>query len=312
MPVTIPRALPARATLESENVFVMTDSRASHQDIRPLRIAIVNLMPTKVATETQLLRLLGATPLQVEVTLLRMGSHESRNTTSAHLDAFYRTFDEVSREKFDGLVITGAPIELLPFEQVDYWGELTDLMDWSTEHVFSSLHVCWGAQAALHHHYGVDKYELPAKMFGVFPHQVLAPHHPVMSGFDETFGAPHSRHTEIREDDVRAAGLDLLATSEEAGVYLVASPDGRQIFVTGHPEYDRDTLLAEYQRDVARGLPIDVPRHYFPDDDPARTPRMAWRSHAFLLYANWLNHCVYQRTPYDLTAVPKELPPSEE
>jgi len=312
VPVTIPRALPARATLESENVFVMTDSRASHQDIRPLRIAIVNLMPTKVATETQLLRLLGATPLQVEVTLLRMGSHESRNTTSAHLDAFYRTFDQVSSEKFDGLVITGAPIELLPFEQVDYWGELTDLMDWSTEHVFSSLHVCWGAQAALHHHYGLDKYELPAKMFGVFAHQVLAPRHPVMSGFDEIFGAPHSRHTEIREGDVRAVGLELLATSEEAGVYLVASPDGRQIFVTGHPEYDRDTLAVEYQRDVARGLPIDVPRHYFPGDDPARPPRMAWRSHAFLLYANWLNHCVYQRTPYDLTAVPKELPPSED
>jgi homoserine O-succinyltransferase/O-acetyltransferase len=312
VPVNIPRALPARATLESENVFVMTDVRASHQDIRPLRIAIVNLMPTKVDTETQLLRLLGATPLQVEITLLRMGSHEARNTTAAHLDTFYRTFDQVSGEKFDGLVVTGAPIELLPFERVDYWGELTDLMDWSTEHVFSSLHVCWGAQAALYHHYGLPKHELPAKMSGVFAHRVLALHHPVVSGFDEMFGAPHSRHTEIREADVRAAGLELLATSDEAGVYLVASPDGRQIFVTGHPEYDRETLRAEYDRDVARGLAIDLPRHYFPDDDPTRTPHMAWRSHAFLLYANWLNHCVYQRTPYDLTAVPNETSPADD
>ncbi len=313
MPVKIPRALPARATLEAENVFVMSESRADHQDIRPLRIAIVNLMPTKIATETQLLRLLGNTPLQVQITLLQMGSHESRNTPAEHLEAFYATFDQVSDQKFDGLVVTGAPVELLPFEEVDYWDELRALMDWSTEHVFSTLHVCWGAQAALYHHYGVEKYELPRKVFGVFEHRVLQPQAPVLSGFDEVFPAPHSRHTEIHAEDVRATpGLVLLAESDEAGVYLVASEDGRQIFVTGHPEYDRGTLQAEYRRDVSRGLPIDLPRHYFPGDDPRREPRMTWRSHAFLLYANWLNYCVYQRTPYDLQAVPKELPPTED
>ena len=313
MPVNIPRALPARVTLESENVFVMSEDRAGHQDIRPLRIAIVNLMPTKVATETQLLRLLGNTPLQLQITLLRMGSHESRNTTTEHLEAFYRTFEQVREEKFDGLIITGAPVELLPFEQVDYWDELRELMDWSVEHVFSSLHVCWGAQAALYHHYGVPKYELPEKMFGVFGHRVLQPRSPVLSGFDEVFPAPHSRHTTILAQDIRARpGLVLLAESDDAGVYLVGSEDGRQIFVTGHPEYERGTLQSEYQRDVDRGLPITVPRNYFPDDDPTLEPRMTWRSHAFLLYANWLNYCVYQRTPYDLTAVPKELPPAED
>lgn len=313
MPVNIPRALPARATLESENIFVMSESRAGHQDIRPLRIAIVNLMPTKIATETQLLRLLGNTPLQVQITLLQMGSHESRNTPAEHLRAFYATFDQVRDEKFDGLVVTGAPVELLPFEEVDYWDELRELMDWSIEHVFSALHVCWGAQAALYHHYGVPKYELPQKMFGVFEHRVLQPRSPVLSGFDEVFPAPHSRHTEVRAADIEAAdGLVLLADSPEAGVYLVGSEDGRQLFVTGHPEYDCGTLQAEYERDVARRLPIEVPRNYFPGDDPARLPRMTWRSHAFLLYANWLNYCVYQRTPYDLTAVPKELPPTED
>lgn len=313
MPVNIPRALPARATLESENVFVMSEDRAGHQDIRPLRIAIVNLMPTKVATETQLLRLLGNTPLQLQITLLRMGSHESRNTTTAHLEAFYRTFEEVREEKFDGLIITGAPVELLPFEEVDYWDELRELMDWSLEHVFSALHVCWGAQAALYHHYGVPKYELPDKMFGVFGHRVLQPRSPVLSGFDEVFPAPHSRHTTILAEDINARpGLVMLAESDDAGVYLVGSEDGRQIFVTGHPEYERDTLQSEYQRDIDRGLPIAVPRNYFPNNDPTLEPRMTWRSHAFLLYANWLNYCVYQRTPYDLTAVPKELPPTED
>jgi homoserine O-succinyltransferase len=313
VPVNIPRALPARATLESENVFVMSQARADHQDIRPLRIAIVNLMPTKIATETQLLRLLGNTPLQVTITLLQMGSHESRNTPAEHLQAFYATFDQVRDQKFDGLVVTGAPVELLPFEEVDYWPELQELMDWSTEHVFSTLHVCWGAQAALYHHYGVPKYELPRKMFGVFEHRVLQPRWPVLSGFDEVFPAPHSRHTTILAEDVLARpGLVLLAESEEAGVYLVGSEDGRQLFVTGHPEYERGTLQAEYERDVARGLPIEVPRNYFPGDDPQRPPRMTWRSHAFLLYANWLNYCVYQRTPYDLQAVPKELPPTED
>ena len=307
MPVNIPRELPARVTLESENVFVMTRGRATHQDIRPLRIAIVNLMPTKVDTETQLLRVLGSTSLQVEITLLHMGSHESRNTPTKHLDAFYATFDQVKGQKFDGLVITGAPVEKLPFEEVDYWPELCEVLDWSAEHVFSTLHVCWGAQAALYRHYGVKKYPLDEKMFGIFTHRVLDARSPVMHGFDDTFAAPHSRHTEIRAEDVRGVPeLQLLADSDEAGVYLAATRDGRQLFVTGHPEYDAATLGGEYERDAALGLPISPPRNYFPDDDPSRPPRVTWRSHAFLLYANWLNFCVYQRTPYDLAAIPAE------
>ncbi len=307
MPVNIPHALPARKTLESENVFVMSEVRATQQDIRPLRIAILNLMPTKVATETQLLRLLGNTPIQVRVTLLHMDSHESRNTPPEHLEAFYSTFDKVRGEKFDGLVITGAPVELLPFEEVDYWPELCQVMDWSRENVFSTLHVCWGAQAGLYRHYGVPKHTLKQKMFGVFPHRVLEPHSNILAGFDEVFPAPHSRHTDVRVADVRRApGLQLLAESEEAGVYLASSLDGRQLYVTGHPEYDRDTLKTEYERDVAKGLPIGIPRNYFPHDDPGRPPMVTWRSHAFLLYANWLNHCVYQRTPFDLEAIPKE------
>ncbi len=313
MPVNIPHALPARRTLESENVFVMSEHRATHQDIRPLRIAILNLMPTKIDTETQLLRLLGNTPIQVRITLLHMESHDSRNTAGEHLDAFYATFDQVLDEKFDGLVITGAPIEQLPFEEVDYWPELCEVMDWSFEHVFSTLHVCWGAQAGLYRRHGIPKYPLDRKVFGVFQHQVLDPHSRILSGFDEVFPAPHSRHTETRADDIRAAdGVELLAVSPEAGVYLAASADGRQLYVTGHPEYERYTLAAEYERDVARGLPIDVPRNYYPDDDPTRPPRVTWRSHAFLLYANWLNYCVYQRTPFDLQAIPAEPPLEEE
>jgi homoserine O-succinyltransferase len=313
VPVNIPRDLPARRILESENVFVMSETRAGHQDIRPLRIAIVNLMPTKVDTETQLLRLLGNTPLQVQITLLRMDTHESKNTTREHLAAFYTTFDQVRDQKFDGLVVTGAPVELLPFEEVDYWPELCEVMDWSVDHVFSTLHVCWGAQAALYRHHGVKKYPVDQKVFGVFRHRVLDPRVPVLSGFDEEFPAPHSRHTEIRAEDVRAVpGLALLAESDEAGVYLAASEDGRQIFVTGHPEYERYTLKAEYDRDLARGLPIEVPRNYFPADDPALPPAVTWRSHAFLLYANWLNYCVYQRTPYDLQAIPEEPVRDEE
>ena len=310
MPVTIPSALPARRILEGENVFVMTDDRAAHQDIRPLRIAIVNLMPTKMATETQLLRLLGNSPLQVEITLLRMASHDPRNTAQAHLDAFYTTFDEARESKFDGLIITGAPIETLPFEEVDYWPDLCTIMDWSRDHVFSTMHVCWGAQAGLYHHHGVAKYPLAAKMFGVFPHRVLDPRNRVLIGFDEVFPAPHSRHTETRAADVEAvAGLRLLAVSDEAGVYLAASADGRQLFVTGHPEYERDTLKLEYDRDVRRGLRIPVPRNYYPGDDPAQPPQVTWRSHAYLLYANWLNHCVYQGTPYDLGAISADRHP---
>jgi homoserine O-succinyltransferase len=313
VPVNIPRALPARRTLESENVFVMSEDRAGHQDIRPLRIAIVNLMPTKVDTETQLLRLLGNTPLQVQITLLHMDSHESRNTSGEHLDAFYATFDQVRDGKFDGLVITGAPIEQLPFEEVDYWPELCEVMDWSVDHVFSTLHVCWGAQAGMYRHYGVGKYPLESKMFGVFQHEVLDPRSRILSGFDEVFPAPHSRHTEVRAEEIAAAdGLELLAVSEEAGVYLAASTDGRRLFVTGHPEYERYTLASEYERDVAKGLPIEVPRNYYPDDDPTRPPMVTWRSHAFLLYANWLNYCVYQRTPFDLQTIPEEPPVEEE
>jgi homoserine O-succinyltransferase/O-acetyltransferase len=313
VPVKIPRDLPARRVLEAENVFVMTEDRAGHQDIRPLRIAVVNLMPTKVSTEAQLLRLLGSTPLQVEIALLQMGSHESRNTAEGHLEEFYATFDQVRDQKFDGLVITGAPIELLEFEQVDYWPELCRLMDWSLEHVFSTLYVCWGAQAGLYHHFQVRKYPVEEKVFGVFEHRVLAPRSRVLSGFDEVFTAPHSRHTEVRAADIEATeGLELLAVSDEAGVYLAASTDGRRLFVTGHPEYDRDTLASEYWRDVDRGLPTTPPRHYYPQDDPSLPPRMTWRSHAFLLYANWLNHCVYQRTPFDLTAIPSEQPSGEE
>ncbi|WP_226344218.1 homoserine O-acetyltransferase MetA [Agilicoccus flavus] len=301
MPVNIPRELPARSVLQDENVFVMSRDRAQHQDIRPLRIAILNLMPTKIATETHLLRLLGNSPIQVEITLLRMGTHESRNTPPEHLESFYTTFDAVRSQRFDGLVITGAPVELLPFEDVDYWGELVEILDWSREHVWSTMHVCWGAQAGLYHHHGVPKYELPAKMFGIFAHQVLDPRAPILSGFDEVFPAPHSRHTEVRAEDVEAVpGVRVLATSPDAGVYLAATDDGRQIYVTGHPEYERDTLRAEYDRDVARGLRIQVPHNYFPGDDPAGNPLVTWRSHAFLLYSNWLNHCVYQGTPFDL------------
>ena len=304
MPVTIPSALPARSILEDENVFVMTPGRAQHQDIRPLHIAIVNLMPTKMATETQLLRLLGNTPLQLEISLLRMASHDPRNTAQAHLDAFYTTFDEAAGQKFDGLIITGAPIETLDFEQVDYWPELQEIMDWSRDNVFSTMHVCWGAQAGLYHHYGIPKYPLERKIFGVFPHRVLDPRNRVLSGFDEVFPAPHSRHTETRAADIEATDdLELLAVSDEAGVYLVGSRDGRELYVTGHPEYERHTLKLEYDRDHARGLDVAVPRHYYPADDPAAEPMVTWRSHAFLLYANWLNYCVYQATPFDLDAI---------
>ncbi|MFV0463814.1 MAG: homoserine O-succinyltransferase [Nostocoides sp.] len=313
MPVNVPLALPARRTLESENVFVISDMRAAHQDIRPLRIVIVNLMPTKIATETQLLRLLGNTPLQVQITLVHMASHESRNTSGEHLDAFYATFEQIKDEKFDGLVITGAPIELLPFEEVDYWDELCQVMDWADDHVFSTMHVCWGAQAGMYRRHGIPKYPLDHKMFGVFEHDVLDPQSPLLRGFDEVFPAPHSRHTETRAEDVEAAeGIELLATSPQAGVYLAASTDGRQVYVTGHPEYERFTLAREYQRDVANDQPIDVPSNYYPKDDPGQEPRVTWRSHGYLLYANWLNYCVYQRTPFDLAQIPAEDREGEE
>ncbi len=306
MPVKIPDSLPAMGILESENIFVMGENRALHQDIRALRLAILNLMPTKVVTETQLLRLLGNTPLQVEVELLQMESHEARNTPAEHLLQHYSSFRRVRDQNFDGLIITGAPVEQLPFEQVDYWPELVELMDWAREHVYSTLYICWGAQAGLYHYYGVPKYDLPAKMFGVFEHTVNIRFERLARGFDDTFYAPHSRHTEVRREDVLAVPeLVLLSESAEAGVYIVLSADRRHVFVTGHSEYDPLTLQGEYVRDVGRGLPIAVPRNYYPGDDPSRPPVVRWRSHASLLFANWLNYYVYQQTPYDLGRLPE-------
>ncbi len=305
MPVKIPETLPARKILESEGIFVMGEDRALQQDIRPLQVAILNLMPTKIATETQLLRLLGNSPLQVEITLLRTDSHEAKNTSSEHLLAHYLTFDDVRDLKFDGLVITGAPVEQMPFEEVDYWRELQAIMDWSENNVFSTFHICWGAQAGLYHRYGIAKYDLPRKTFGVFPHRVLDRNDKLMRGFDDEFLAPHSRHTEIRAGDIqRVADLKLLAVSDEAGVYMVASRDGRDIYITGHSEYDPLTLKAEYDRDVSKGLPIHVPANYYPHDDPAQMPQVRWRGHANLLYTNWLNYYVYQETPYDVQDIP--------
>jgi len=310
MPVRISDDLPARAELADENIFVMTDDRAAHQDIRPLRIAVVNLMPTKMVTETQLLRLLGNTSLQVNITFVRMGTHESKNTPIEHLEAFYEPLGRVLNERFDGLVITGAPVETLPFEEVDYWDELVALMDWSRKSVWSTMHICWGAQAGLYHHYGVAKYPLREKMFGLFHHRALDLKDPLLRGFDEVFLAPHSRYTEVRRADIEAASeLKLLAVSEEAGTYIAASRDGRDVFVTGHPEYDRLTLKAEYDRDIAKGMDIKVPANYFPGDDPRLPPLMTWRSHAHLLYANWLNYYVYQATPFDLEMLPVAEPP---
>lgn len=301
MPIMVPDNLPATKILGSENIFVMTRFRAFHQDIRPLRIAILNLMPTKITTETQLLRLLGNTALQVEIVLLHPQTHQSKNTSEAHLNTFYKTFTEISGEKFDGMVITGAPVEQLDFKDVDYWDELTAIMDWASHHVFSTLHICWAAQAGLNYYYQVPKYPLPEKMFGVFEHIVNHKYCRLLRGFDDRFLAPHSRHTEVRKEDiVKVPELELLAESAEAGVYIVASKDGRRVFVTGHSEYDPFTLKAEYDRDIAKGLPISIPKNYYPDDDPNQTPVVKWRSHANLLFANWLNYYVYQETPYDL------------
>ena len=305
MPVKIAESLPARKTLEEENVFVIGVQRALHQDIRPLKLAIVNLMPTKISTETQLLRLLSNSPLQVDITLLHMETHESKNTPQEHLVEHYATFDDVKEQKFDGLIITGAPVETLPFQEVDYWPELDDLLKWKETHVFSTFHICWAAQAGLFHRYGVPKYPLPAKMFGVFPHRVLLRHESLLRGFDDEFYAPHSRHTEIRAADIsQVPDLDILASSPEAGVYIVASKDRRQFYVTGHSEYDPLTLKAEYDRDINKGLPINVPQNYYPNDDPTQPPVVRWRGHASLLYANWLNYYVYQTTPFDVEKIP--------
>ncbi len=304
MPVKIPDTLPAVEILAKENIFVMNESRAYHQDIRPLRIAIFNLMPTKITTETQLIRMLGNSPLQVEVVLLHPRSHQSKNTSQAHLAAFYKTFDEIKDEKFDGLIMTGAPVEQMPFEQVTYWEELKEIMEWRKRHVFSSLFICWAAQAALQYDYGIEKYQLEHKVFGVYRHKVLNPYVKLVRGFDDEFNAPHSRHTEVKETDLaNVEGLELLATSPDAGVYLAATKDGKNVYVTGHSEYDALTLKAEYDRDVAAGLPIEVPANYFPNDNPDEEPKVTWRGHGNLLYANWLNYYVYQETPYNLNEI---------
>lgn len=304
MPIKIPDSLPARATLEGENIFVMTEYRAIHQDMRPLNLLILNLMPTKIVTETQLLRKLSNSPLQVEVELLQMASHTSQNTDADHLSSFYTTFDKIKDRKFDGMIITGAPVENYDFTDVDYWPELCGIMDWTTTHVHSTLHVCWGAQAGLFYHYGIPKYSLGEKLFGVFPHTALKKQSPLFRGFDDVFYVPHSRHTENHEEDIRKIPeLELLAVSEEAGVFAVKSEDNRRFFITGHPEYDPDTLSREYFRDVDKGLPIHVPLHYFPNDDPAQPPIVQWRSAGQLFYTNWLNYYVYQTTPYDITQI---------
>ena len=304
MPIKIPNDLPATQTLNSENIFVMTETRAMTQDIRPLQILLLNLMPTKVVTETQLARLLGNTPLQVELELMQMRGHVSKNTASEHMLKFYTTFDKVQHKYYDGMIITGAPVELLPFEEVDYWPELCEIMEWSKTHVHSTFHICWGAQAGLYYHFGIPKIELPEKLFGVFPHKVERRSNMLLRGFDEVFMVPHSRHTTVRREDIEACDkLKILSSSEEAGVHAVATEGGRQVFITGHGEYDADTLRLEYERDKNQGLPIHVPYNYFPNDDDTRAPLVTWRSHANLLYQNWLNYFVYQTTPYDLNSI---------
>ncbi len=301
MPLIIPNELPATETLFNENIFTMSHSRAASQDIRPLKIVIVNLMPTKIATETQLARVLANSPLQVELTLVTMGSHESRNISQDHMDSFYKTIDEIKNEYFDGMILTGAPVEQMPFEQVDYWKELCEIFEFAKTHVYSSMFICWGAQAGLYYHYGIDKHLMDSKVFGVFEHKVLRPHNPLVRGFDEIFFAPHSRHTEVlREDIEKCDALRILADSAEVGPHIISTENGRQIFVLGHQEYDKGTLAGEYFRDVNKGLEIEVPKNYFKNDDPEDEIMFRWRSHASLLFSNWLNYYVYQATPYDL------------
>ncbi len=304
MPIKIPNDLPAVKTLENENIFVMTEKRAITQDIRPLKILLLNLMPKKIETETQLSRLLGNSPLQVDFEFIHTKSHVSKNTSAEHLFAFYKTFDDVKNQTFDGMIITGAPVEQMPFEEVEYWDELCEIMEWSKTHVHSTFHICWGAQAGLYYHFGIDKKPLDKKMFGIFPHKVDYKRSILFRGFDDTFMVPHSRHTTVDKADIKAVkALKILSSSSEAGVYAVATKGGRQIFITGHSEYDADTLKNEYLRDVAAGKPIEIPKNYFPDNDPEKPPMVTWRAHANLLYSNWLNYFVYQTTPYDITAI---------
>ena len=304
MPIRIPDSLPATATLESENIFVMTEYRALHQDIRPLKLLILNLMPTKITTETQLLRKLSNTPLQIDIELLQVVSHEAKHIRDKHLESFYRTFDEIRGKRYDGMIITGAPVENMEFEAVDYWEELCRIMEWSKRNVHCTLHICWGAQAGLYYHFGLKKRQLDEKLFGVFEHTVIKRKSPFFRGFDDVFYAPHSRWTEIPQEEIlKVPELELMATSSEAGVFAVKTESSRQFFVMGHPEYDRDTLALEYFRDVKAGKKISVPKNYFPHDNPAQTPIVKWRSAAQLMYTNWLNYYVYQTTPYDLGGI---------
>ena len=304
MPIKIPNNLPAAEVLHQENIFIMPEDRAVSQDIRPLQILLLNLMPKKIQTETQLSRLLGNTPLQIELELIVTKTHQSANTPAEHLQAFYKTFDDVKHRTLDGMIITGAPVENMPFEEVDYWQELCEIMEWTKTHVHSTFHICWGAQAGLYYHYGIQKQPLPEKMFGIFPHTVEYRNSILFRGFDDTFYVPHSRHTTVAREDIEAVPeLRILSSSEEAGVYAVFTRGGRQIFIMGHSEYDADTLNQEYVRDVNAGKPIKIPKNYFPNDDPSQPPRVIWRAHANLLYSNWLNYFVYQTTPYDIGAI---------
>lgn len=301
MPIRISQDLPAYQILQNENIFVMTHDRAEQQDIRPLKILILNIMPKKIETETQILRLLSNTPLQVDIELMHVASHVSKNTSLSHLETFYTTFGEIKDKHYDGMIITGAPVEHLSYEQVDYWDEICQIMEWSKTHVFSTLHICWAAQAGLYYHFGIPKYPLAQKMFGIFPHVVEVEHSLLLKGFDECFYVPHSRNTEVRRADIeQVSQLEILTSSPMSGVHIVANKNGRQYFITGHSEYDRDTIAQEYFRDRDKGIDIQIPYHYFPEDDPTRTPRVTWRCHANLMFSNWLNYCVYQRTPYNL------------
>jgi len=304
MPIKIPNDLPAVKTLNDENIFVMTETRAITQDIRPLKILLLNLMPKKIETETQLSRLLGNSPLQVDLTLIHTKSHQSKNTSAEHLFTFYQTFDDVKHLTFDGMIITGAPVENMPFEQVEYWKEICDIMEWTKTHVHSTFHICWGAQAGLYYHYGISKQPLDKKLFGIFEHTADYKRSILLRGFDDKFMVPHSRHTTVDRADIEAVPeLKILSSSEEAGVYIVSSEGGKQFFITGHSEYDAETLKNEYVRDVKEGKPIEIPKNYFPEDDPEREPLVTWRSHANLLYSNWLNYFVYQTTPYDINEI---------
>lgn len=304
MPLNVPDNLPAIDILKEENIFVMTETRAIHQDIRPLKLVILNLMPVKITTETHLLRILSNSPLQVEISLMHIEKHISKNTSIEHLKTFYLSFDKIRDQKFDGMIITGAPVEHLNFEDVDYWEELKTILDWSKHHVTSTLYICWAAQAGLYYHYGIGKHPVDKKIFGIFKHTLNNSLVPLVRGFDEEFLAPHSRHTDIdREDVAKVKDLEIVSESEEAGVYIVTSKDGRQIFVTGHSEYESNTLKNEYDRDMAKGLPIEIPKNYFPDDDPSRPPKTLWKSHASLLFSNWLNYYVYQQTPFELNDI---------